>query len=168
MDQTPTLKPSIAERLDIALGLDAATEAKTKEVVQRKPAEVVSSGNEDTDFDTDFNVARGMLHHQAETMSDLSDTASFVAKEKQDARSFEAAALVGKEARETALSFIDLHQKKADMKNAGRKTGDTITQNNAVFVGTTGELLKLTRDMNLREAANVIDVAPDESTETKP
>lgn len=168
MDPNPPLKSTVAERIDAALGI--APEPQPSNIVKR-PAQIVSSGNEDTDFDTDFDIARGIIHHTAETLSDLSDTATYIAKERQDPRSIEAATMAAKEARDTALSILDLHQKKANRNNTGKKvTGDKFTQNNAVFVGTTGELLKLTRDMNLgvglNTALNTINVEPINTTAT--
>jgi len=166
----PLLKPSIAERIDSILGID---ESDTTAVIPRTPAAIVSSGDDEQDLETDFNIARGMLHHNAETMTDLSDAAAYVAKEKQDAKSFESAAMVAKEARATALSFLELHRMKAEMKGGGKKTGgDKITQNNVVFSGTTGDLLKLTRDLNIAngvsEVLNTITVEPERTVLNTP
>ena len=143
------LKPTIEQRLDSILGIE---QTEPKELVPTPtgsvPAKHVSSGNDDKDFNLDFDVARSTLHSLIEKGSDLTDAANYIAKEKQDAKSIEAAAMAQKEARDSALALIDLHQKKADIRKGSAKGGDTITQNNAVFVGTTGELLKLTRDLN--------------------
>jgi len=147
-------KPPVSERLNTVLDLE---EIPKNNLVPRVPAEIVPSGNEERDFDTDFDVARSMLHSIAEKVSDLSDAAIYVAKEKQDAKSFEAAAMTAKEVRETALSFMDLHQKKADLKGAKQGGGDKYTQNNAVFVGSTGDALKLARDLNFNKAFGKVE-----------
>jgi hypothetical protein len=151
------LKPTITQRLDSILGAIPPNEEGALVANEGDgkgpllPAKVVSSGNPDRDFNDDFDIARTTLRTLIDKGTELSDAANYIAKEKQDARSIEAAAIAQKEARDNALALLDLHQKKADLnKGTGRGSsgGDTNIQNNAVFVGTTGELLKFTRDLN--------------------
>jgi hypothetical protein len=153
------LKPKISERLDAILGIDQPMidEGESKELVlagaggvPALPPGVISSGNPERDFNDDFATVRSTLHNLIVKGNNLTDDANYIAKEKQDSKSIEAAAIAQKEARESALALIDIYGKRSDIeKNGGKSGGDTInTQNNAVFVGTTGDLLRLTRDLN--------------------
>jgi len=151
------MKPTITERLDAILGGEQGVvqnSSENKDIVKidkpNLPEKVASTGNPERDLNDDFEVARSSIYELIGRGKELTDSANYVAKEKQDSRSIEAAALAQKEARDSALALIDLHQKKADIQRGTAKTGsgDTNIQNNAVFVGTTGELLKLTRDLS--------------------
>jgi hypothetical protein len=163
--KTP-MKPTVDEKLDNVLGLEAASKEST-EVVTQSSQEVSSSGNADKDLEADFEIARKTLHNLIEKGNELTDDANFFAKEKQDARSVEAAAAAQREARDTALALINLHKVKKDITRESQllSGGDTNITQNAVFVGTTGELLKLTKELNqngtLADALKAIDVQPD-------
>lgn len=156
------MKPTVVEKLDEFLGLEASPE--DTELVHQPPAEVVSSGNVERDMEHDFNVARTTIHNLIDKGNELVDNANFFAKEKQDARSVEAAAIAQKEARDNALALIGMHKTRKEIERLSNVvTGDTnITQNNAVFVGSTGELLKQMKELNsdgiLKKALQTIDV----------
>jgi ribonuclease HII len=160
----PTLKPTIAERLNNVLDLDATPE--TAEIIPSSQTELVVSETPDKEMADDWTKARQVLHTLLDKQMDLLDNANFFAKEKQDARSVEAASIAGKEVRDTAVALLNQHKIRKDIERSSSGTsGDTITQNNAVFVGTTGELLKLTKQMNadglLKKALEkAIDVTP--------
>jgi hypothetical protein len=155
------MKPTVNEKLDATFNLEPSP--ASQEIVTVQPAEVVSTGNDDKDMEYDFDVARRTLHNLVEKGNELVDNANFFAKEKQDSRSVEAAAMAQKEARDTALALIGLRKTKKEIeRESGKSGGDTITQNNAVFIGSTGELLKQMKELNangaLKDALRVIDV----------
>jgi len=156
---------TVNQKLDELLGLAAATESQ--ELVPIKPAEVVSSGNPDKDMQDDWDVVRSGVRNLIEKGSELVDSANFFAKEKQDARSVEAASMAQKEARENLLALINLHKTRKEIEKISTVSpasgGDTITQNNAVFVGNTAELLRFTKE-NIGSMASLlktIDIEPD-------
>lgn len=157
------MKP-VSEKIDEFLGLESSTE--TQELVVTKPAEVVSSGNPEKDLEHDFNVARSTLHNALEKGNELVDNANFFAKEKQDSRSVEAAAMAQKELRDTAIALVGLHKTKKEIERvAGTgNNGDTNITQNAVFIGSTGELLKQMKEINkngvLSDALRIVDVVP--------
>ena len=158
-----TVNEKLSELLNLASGDEESTD-----LVPTKPAPVVSSGDPDRDMQDDWEVARSGLRNLAEKGIELVDNANFFAKEKQDARSVESAAMAQKEARENFLAILNMHKTRKEIERVSNvspaKTGDiTATQNN-VFVGTTGELLRLTKEMNaggLAEALRTIDVEPE-------
>ena len=167
------MKPTVNEKLDEFLGLEPSTE--TQELVVTKPAEVVSSGNPEKDMDHDFNVARSTIHNLIEKGNELVDNANFFAKEKQDSRSVEAAAMAQDTARENALALFTLHKTKKEIERVSGtgSGGDTNITQNAVFIGSTGELLKQMKELNadgaLKNALRTIDVSavPDLNTDEK-
>jgi len=156
------MKPTVTEKINEILDVEESEE--TTEIVSYAPAEVETTGNPERDMDHDFNVARKTIHNLIDKGNELVDHANFFAKEKQDPRSVEAAAMAQKEARDNALALIGMHKTRKEIeKVSGQMAGDTnITQNNAVFVGSTGELLKQMKEMNaggiLKDALKTIDI----------
>ena len=156
---------TVNQRLDEILGLAAATD--TQDLVPTKPAEVISSGNPDKDMQDDWDIVRSGVRNLIEKGSELVDSANFFAKEKQDARSVEAASMAQKEARENLMALITLHKTRKEIEKISivspASGGDTNIQNNAVFVGNTAELLKFTKENNSSIAAmlKTIDIQPD-------
>ena len=156
------MKPTVNEKLDEALELAPFEET---EVVPYQSTEVVSSGNPEKDMQDDFAVVRTTLYGLIDSGNELVSNANFLAKEKQDARSVEAAAAAQKEARENALALVNLHKTRKEIEKVSATSpggGDTNITQNAVFIGTTGDLLKFTKEMNadgaLKNALRVLDV----------
>ena len=154
------MKPTVNEKLNQALGMEVISDTN---VVIRPPSDVVTSGNSDIDMQDDFDIARTAMHNILDKGMELVDNANFFAREKQDARSVEAAAMAQKEARESALAIITLHKTRKEIERATGvpSGGDTTITQNAVFVGTTGELLKMTKDGLFKDALKAIDVKPE-------
>ena len=157
---------TVNEKLDEILGLAAATE--TQELVPYKPAEVISSGNPDKDMQDDWDVVRSGIRNLIEKGSELVDNANYFAKEKQDARTVEAASMAQKEARENLVALLNMHKTRKEIERVSTTSpasGDTNITQNAVFVGTTGELLRFTKEMNaggaLVDGLKTIDVQPE-------
>jgi hypothetical protein len=141
------VKPTVNQKIDDVLDI-APEDVTTTELVPVEPAEIVSSGNDLKDRQDDMQRALSAMRHVLETALDLSDNATFVAKEKQDAKTYEAASLALKEARETALALGGVWKAKQDLEQQDKpaQSGDVHVTNNAVFVGTTGELLKFAKE----------------------
>jgi hypothetical protein len=162
------MKPTVAEKLDDILGLEAADET-SQEIVVHKPAEIVSSGNPERDMEADIAAARTTIHNLIDKGNELVDHALFFAKEKQDARSVEAAAMAQKEARDNVLALVGIHKTRKEIEKLSTVmtggSGDTNITQNAVFIGSTGDLLKQMKEMNadgmLKKALKTIDVEAD-------
>jgi hypothetical protein len=165
MKHAQTLSKTVNQKIDEALGIESGPDTPT-EVAVRQPSEVSSSGNPDKDMQDDMNFARTAIHSLIDKSTELVDNANFFAREKQDARSVEAAAMAQKEARENILALAGLHKTKKEIERITSISmsggGDTNITQNAVFVGTTGDLLKFTKDMNkngaLDKALKILDV----------
>jgi hypothetical protein len=163
---------TVNQKLSELLNLAAPPEDEETSLVPTKPMQVVSSGDPDKDMQDDWEIVRSGTRNLIDKSNELVDNANFFAKEKQDARSVEAASMAIKEARETLQSLINLHKTRKEIERVSTsspaKSGDiTATQNN-VFVGTTGELLKLTKELNagggLAAALKTIDIEPSQSS----
>jgi hypothetical protein len=148
---------TVNEKLDEILGLAALEESKD---LVRQPAEVSSSGNPDKDMQDDYDVVRSGMRNLIEKTSEAVDNANFLAKEKQDARSVEAASMVTKEQRENLMALMNMHKTRKEIERVSAvspsRTGDTNVTQTAVFVGNTAELLKMTKDLNA--AGGVADI----------
>lgn len=156
---------TVSDKIDEFLGLEPSPE--TQELVPTKPAEITTSGNSIRDMEDDFDYARKVMHELIDKSNELVDNANYFAREKQDARSVEAASMAGKEVRENVVALIGIHKTRRDIeKQSGTNVGgDLNVTQNAVFVGSTGELLKHMKELNsdgsLQKALNAIDVTPD-------
>jgi Terminase DNA packaging enzyme len=149
---------TVNEKLDEIL--DLASMEEPKELV-RQPAEIKSSGNQDVDMQDDYDIIRSGMRNLIEKTSEAVDNANFLAKEKQDARSVEAASMVTKEQRENLMALMNLHKTRKEIERVSavspsRSGGDTNVTQTAVFVGNTTELLKMTKDLNA--AGGMVDV----------
>lgn len=161
---------TVNQKLDEILGLAQVqgTDNDIQELVPSKPAEIASSENPDEDMQRDYEIVRGGMRNLIEKTSELVDCANFFAKEKQDARSVEAASMATKEARENLMALINLHKTRKEIERVSATSpaaggGDTNITQNAVFLGNTAELLKFTKANNssLTEMLKTITVAPD-------
>lgn len=148
LTKEPSLKPTVVERLNNVLNLDPT---ESTAVVPRSQ-DILIDQSPDKEMQDDFERARRMMNELAGKSMELVHDANFFAKEKQDSKSVEAAAIALGAATTIAKNIMDLHKTRKDIERVSSVSpggGDTnITQNSAVFVGTTGELLKLTKDMN--------------------
>jgi methionyl-tRNA formyltransferase len=157
---------TVNQKMNEILNLAAPPEDENTLVIP-KSTEVVSSGNPDKDMQDDYAVMRVGMRGLIEKTAELVDNANFFAKEKQDARSVEAASMATKEARENLMALLNLHKTRKEIERVSTASpgGDTTITQNAVFVGTTGDLLKLTKDLNaghvLSDALKTIDVQVD-------
>jgi len=163
---------TVSQKLDEIFGLAAIDPTESTDIVPATSTEVVvSSGNPDKDMQDDYDVVRSGLRDLIKKGNDLVDNANFFAKEKQDARSVEAASMAVKESRENLMSLLNLHKTRKDIERISTVSpaatgGDTNITQNAVFVGTTGDLLKFTKEMNangLADALKTIDVKADDA-----
>ncbi len=155
---------NVNQKLSNILGVDAEPEEKSLEVPKIIP---VPSINPEADRENDFNYAQQVLHEIIDKGVDLINDANFFAKEKQDARSVEAAATAQKETRDSVLALVSVHKTKEEIKKMSQvpQAGSSDTNiNTALFVGTTSDLLKFTKEANadksLTKALNAIDITP--------
>ena len=108
------------------------------------PAVTTINGEEK---DTDFRYARENLYHIIERGRDAMDELLEIAKAEESPRAFEVFGQLLKNMTDTQEKLMELHQKKQKLENDGERQEVTKAQNvtNALFVGSTAELLKLVK-----------------------
>jgi len=97
--------------------------------------------------DTDFRYARENMYHIIERGRDAMDELLEIAKAEESPRAFEVFGQLLKNMTDTQEKLMELHRKKQIIENDGERQEVTKAQNvtNALFVGSTAELLKLVK-----------------------
>ncbi len=108
------------------------------------PAVTTTSGEEK---DTDFRYARENMYHIIERGRDAMEELLEIAKAEESPRAFEVFGQLLKNMTDTQEKLMELHRKKQIIENDGERQEVTKAQNvtNALFVGSTAELLKLVK-----------------------
>jgi len=97
--------------------------------------------------DTDFRYARENMYLIIERGRDAMDELLEIAKAEESPRAFEVFGQLLKNMTDTQEKLMELHRKKQIIENDGERQEVTKAQNvtNALFVGSTAELLKLVK-----------------------
>ena len=97
--------------------------------------------------ETDFRYARENMYHIIERGRDAMEELLEIAKAEESPRAFEVFGQLLKNMTDTQEKLMELHQKKQKLENDGERQEVTKAQNvtNALFVGSTAELLKLVK-----------------------
>ena len=103
--------------------------------------------NGDETKDNDFQYARENLYDIIEKGRDAMEELLEIAKAEESPRAFEVFGQLLKSMSDSQETLMDLHQKKQKLENAGDRQEVTKAQNvtNALFVGSTADLLKLVK-----------------------
>jgi len=97
--------------------------------------------------DTDFRYARENMYHIIERGRDAMDELLEIAKAEESPRAFEVFGQLLKNMTDTQEKLMELHRKKQIIENDGERQEVKKAQNvtNALFVGSTADLLKLVK-----------------------
>ena len=103
--------------------------------------------NGDETKDNDFQYARENLYDIIEKGRDAMEELLEIAKAEESPRAFEVFGQLLKSMSDSQETLMDLHQKKQKLENAGNGQEVAKAQNvtNALFVGSTADLLKLVK-----------------------
>ena len=120
------------------------TEAEVLNTSVVLPAVTTTSEEEK---DTDFRYARENMYYIIERGRDAMDELLEIAKAEESPRAFEVFGQLLKNMSDTQQTLMELHQKKQKLENDGDRQEVSKAQNvtNALFVGSTAELLKLVK-----------------------
>ena len=124
-----------------------------------KQGEVVSAGTEiipenkkiEENIDYDYDISRNNLHKLLNQGQDALYHALEIAKQSEHPRAFEVVGNLMKQLADTNEQLLKLSEKKIKMdtpKQVDQGPGKQVTNNNAIFVGSTSELSKLIQNMN--------------------
>ena len=103
--------------------------------------------NNDDNENNDFKYARENLYDIIEKGRDAMEELLEIAKSEESPRAFEVFGQLLKNMTDTQQTLMELHQKKQKLENDGDRQEVTRAQNvtNALFVGSTADLLKLVK-----------------------
>ena len=103
--------------------------------------------NGEGDKNSDFQYARENMYHIIERGRDAMDELLEIAKAEESPRAFEVFGQLLKNMTDSQEKLMELHQKKQKLESDGDRQEVTRAQNvtNALFVGSTAELLKLVK-----------------------
>ena len=125
----------IAKSLDVETEIVSVEEYKPK----KKPERIVDV---EQDIKKDYEYSRGQLYDVIEKGQEALSGILDVANNTDHPRAFEVAGQLVKSVSDAAEKLIALQQKMQDLEE-GPKKKQTVTNNNALFVGSTAELQKL-------------------------
>jgi len=137
----------VEQRIEKSLDLTENDTKKEIEVLNTSEIAppVVINGNGEKD--TDFQYARENLYHIIERGRDAMDELLEIAKSEESPRAFEVFGQLLKNMTDSQEKLMELHQRKQKLENDGDRQEVTRAQNvtNALFVGSTADLLKLVK-----------------------
>jgi len=137
----------VEHRIEKHLDLVEDVSDKEVQVVDNIDSRVPIVVNEDDTKDNDFQYARENLYDIIEKGRDAMGELLEIAKAEESPRAFEVFGQLLKNMTDTQGTLMELHQKKQKLENAGDRQEVTKAQNvtNALFVGSTADLLKLVK-----------------------
>ena len=136
-------------RIDDSLSevFDVQSMPKTEVITQ--DGEIISpSSKVEDDFDTSRNNLRILLQQGQEALQKSLD----VAMQSEHPRAFEVVGNLMKQLADINQQLLDLHQQKQKLDEPSKaEKAKQVTNNNAIFVGSTAELNKLIKNMSKGE-----------------
>jgi len=136
--------------------------SKIFDVEPLKPGEVASTGQEivpasnkvEDNVNYDYDSARNNLHKLLNQGQDALYHALEIAKQSEHPRAFEVVGNLMKQLADTNEQLLALSERKQKLDGPKQQEGQPnkqVTNNNAIFVGSTSELSKMIKDMNKGE-----------------
>ena len=114
-----------------------------------KDGEIISDAKDK--IESDYDVTRNNLRELLTTGQTALVQALEVAKQSEHPRAFEVVGNLMKQLADVNQQLMDLHQQKAKLDAPAKGEASKVTNNNAIFVGSTAELNKLIHKMNKGE-----------------
>ena len=149
----------VEKNLSDALGIEHLPVAK--EEAKQEVIEYVPASNEDQD--EDYALVRSTLRNLIEKGNDALEDISHIAKQNESARGFEVVANLIKTVGETSKDLYNLQKMKRDLKEPNpesdprKKSADgNINVEQAVFVGSTAELLAAIKNKKEQDGQDAV------------
>lgn len=141
-----TDKPNIEKILNV--GPVPKEEFKLPEIIDN--SNLPETMEDDIKFEEDFNKSRDNLNNVIMQANIALAKMQIIADDREDAKSFEAVNSLLKTLAQTAKDTLEIHEMRKKFKDlkANQKTLENkgIAVNNAVFVGTPNDLLKMVKN----------------------
>lgn len=125
--------------IEDALNVETEIVPASKPTPKKKPERVIDI---DHDVKKDYDYTRGQLYDVIEKGQEALSGILDVANNTDHPRAYEVAGQLVKSVSDAAEKLIELQKKMQDLEE-GPKSKQKITNNNALFVGSTAELSKL-------------------------
>ena len=122
------------------------------DVVPTEPAEVgitKPEKHERTDIERDYDYTRGNLYSIIEKGQEAIDGILALAQESEMPRAYEVAGQLIKSVSDATDKLMDLQKKLKDVEEEKQKGPSTV--NNSLFVGSTAELAKMLKSVNVED-----------------
>ena len=148
----------VEKNLSDALGIEHLP--VPKEEVKQEIVEFVPAENEDGD--EDYRLVRNTLRNLIEKGNDALEDISTIARQNESARGFEVVANLIKTVGETSKDLYNLQKMKRDLKEPNpetdprKKTTEGINVEQAVFVGSTAELLAAIKNKKEQDGKDAV------------
>ena len=138
----------IDDKLSEVFDVQPIHEVANARVIDAATGEIVQTSSDK--IEQDYDKARSNIHDLLAKGHEALANALEVAKQSEHPRAFEVVGNLVKQLTDVNQQLIDLHQQKAklDTPKDGEKK---VTNNNAIFVGSTAELTKMIKSMNKGE-----------------
>ena len=98
-------------------------------------------------LENDFETTRSNLHSLLQQGQDALYHALEVAKQSEHPRAFEVVGGLVKHLSDVNTQLLDLHKRKQTIEAPSGKKEAAVTNNNAIFVGSTSDLSKMLNDL---------------------
>lgn len=121
-------------------------DAPKGEVIDSVTGEIIQST--ETKIEADYDKTRNNLHDLLVKGQDVLSHAIDIAKQSEHPRAFEVVGNLMKQLTDMNQQLLDIHQQKAKLDAPGKTEEAKVTNNNAIFVGSTAEMAKLIKNMN--------------------
>jgi hypothetical protein len=130
--------------------------SKTFDVQPISKTEVVTKDGDiikpsDEKIEDDYEITRSHMRMLLVQGQEALNGALEVAKQSEHPRAFEVVGNLMKQLADVNQQLMDLHQQKAKLDNPKESSKKEVTNNNAIFVGSTTELNKLIKNMTKGE-----------------
>lgn len=135
----------IDDRLSEIFDTQPISNTKTEIITQ--DGEIISQSEDK--IESDYDKSRGNLHDLLLKGQDALNYAIEVAKQSEHPRAFEVVGNLIKQLADVNQQLMDIHQQKQKLDTPGKaEASKQVTNNNAIFVGSTSELAKMIKNMN--------------------
>lgn len=121
----------------------------TGEVIDASTGEIIASA--DDKIEDDYDKSRTNLHDLLAKGHEALTHALDVAKQSEHPRAFEVVGNLMKQLADVNQQLLDVHQQKQKLDAPKAADKAKVTNNNAIFVGSTAELTKMIKNMNKGE-----------------
>lgn len=133
------------EQLNSIFGIDNVVTKPKTEIITRE-GEVLKPV--DSKVEDDYELTRGNIQALLKQGHEALATALEIAKQSEHPRAFEVVGNLMKQLVDANQQLMDLHKQKQKLDEpAEKEKAKQVTNNNAIFVGSTSELNKLIKNM---------------------